>query len=186
MNDSFGEGVRLFLSCRDKCSDSPLYVADAIEFSAFWIAELADRHWKAALDAMENGNMKEARAEKDKTVELLLAVDGILAAHPERNLNDWVELARAAADTPELKDKYEADAKRLVTIWGGAQEDYAARMWAGLIKDYYIPRLEKHLDGQDKAAMAPWKEEWLAAPYESSSIADPEPLETAVALIECK
>ena len=186
INDSFGEGVRLFLSCRDKCSDSPLYVADAIELSAFWIAELADRHWKAALDAMENGNMKEARAEKDKTVELLLAVDGILAAHPERNLTDWVELARAAADTPELKDKYEADAKRLVTIWGGAQEDYAARMWAGLIKDYYIPRLEKHLDGQDKAAMAPWKEEWLAAPYESSSIADPEPLETAVALIECK
>ena len=186
MNDSFGEGVRLFLSCRDKCSDSPLYVADAIEFSAFWIAELADRHWKAALDAMENGNMKEARAEKDKTVELLLAVDGILAAHPERNLTDWVEVARAAADTPELKDQYEADAKRLVTIWGGAQEDYAARMWAGLIKDYYIPRLEKHLDGQDKAAMAPWKEEWLAAPYESSSIADPEPLETAVALIECK
>ncbi len=183
INDDFGKGVRLFLSCREKCADSPLFVADAIEFSSYWIAELADRHWLAALDAMEKGDKETAVKEKDKTVELLLAVDSLLAAHPERNLTDWVELARAAADDPALKDRYETDAKRLVTTWGGAQEDYAARMWAGLLKDYYIPRLEKHLEGQDKAAMLPWKEEWLATPYKTTSVADPDPLGTAARLV---
>lgn len=183
INDDFGKGVGLFLSCREKCADSPLFVADAIEFSSYWIAELADRHWLAALDAMEKGDKETAVKEKDKTVELLLAVDSLLAAHPERNLTDWVELARAAADDPALKDRYETDAKRLVTTWGGAQEDYAARMWAGLLKDYYIPRLEKHLEGQDKAAMLPWKEEWLATPYKTTSVADPDPLGTAARLV---
>lgn len=183
INDDFGKGVGLFLSCREKCADSPLFVADAIEFSSYWIAELADRHWLAALDAMEKGDKETAVKEKDKTVELLLAVDSLLAAHPERNLTDWVELARAATDDPALKDRYETDAKRLVTTWGGAQEDYAARMWAGLLKDYYIPRLEKHLEGQDKAAMLPWKEEWLATPYKTTSVADPDPLGTAARLV---
>ena len=184
INEEFGEGVKLFLSCREECADSPLYVADAIEFASFWLAHVADLHWLVALDAIEKGDMTLGKEKLDKTVELLTAVDRLLASHPERNLTDWVEMARAATDDPALKAAYETDAKRLVTTWGGAQEDYAARMWSGLIADYYIPRLYKHFEGQDKAAMLPWKEEWLASEYVSKTVPFENPLEEAVLLIE--
>jgi len=184
INAEFGEGVKLFLSCREECADSPLYVADAIEFASFWLAHVADLHWLVALDAIEKGDMVLGKEKLDKTVELLTAVDRLLASHPERNLTDWVEMARAATDDPALKTAYETDAKRLVTTWGGAQEDYAARMWSGLIADYYIPRLYKHFEGQDKAAMLPWKEEWLASEYVSKTVPFENPLEEAVLLIE--
>ncbi len=183
INDEFAEGLKLFLSAREECADSPLYVADAVEFTSFWLAHVADRHWLIALDAIENGDMKLGKEKLDKTVELLTAVDRLLASHPDRNLGDWVNLARAASDNPQLKNHYEADAKRLVTVWGGAQEDYAARMWSGLISDYYIPRLQKHFEGQDKAAMRPWKEEWLNTPYTYSVKPFENPLEEAVLLL---
>lgn len=184
INDEFAEGVKLFLSCRQECADSPLYVADAIEFAAYWLAQVADTHWLVALDAIEKGDMKLGKEKLDKTVELLTAVDRLLASHEDRNLQDWVDMARAASCNPELQNQYEADAKRLVTVWGGAQEDYAARMWAGLISDYYIPRLQKHFEGQDKAAMRPWKEEWLATPYEYCVKPYDNPLEEAQKLID--
>ena len=136
------------------------------------------------LDAIEKGDMELAKEKLDKTVELLTAVDRLLASHQDRNLWDWVDMARASSDDPKVKIQYEADAKRLITVWGGAQEDYAARMMSGLISDYYIPRLHKHFEGQTKADMEVWKKEWLETPYESSVIPFDDPLAVAVSLVE--
>ena len=184
MNGEFAEGLKLFLSCHGECKDSPLYVADAIEFASYWIAHVADCHWVVGLDAIEKGDMELAKEKLDKTVELLTAVDRLLASHQDRNLWDWVDMARASSDDPKVKIQYEADAKRLITVWGGAQEDYAARMMSGLISDYYIPRLRKHFEGQTKADMEVWKKEWLETPYESSVIPFDDPLAVAVSLVE--
>ena len=72
--------------------------------------------------------------------------------------------------------------KRLITTWGGWQEDYAARFWSGLIKDYYIPRLEIHFS--EKAdMMEKWKEEWINTPYHSNTKPFDSPLEVAKELI---
>lgn len=66
-------------------------------------------------------------------------------------------MARDWGKTDLEKDAYEANAKRLITTWGGFQEDYAARFWSGLIKDYYIPRMKLYFSEQ-RADLDRWEE----------------------------
>lgn len=147
--------MEIFLSLSDKCKNSPLYFNDAIEFVSLWLGELADRHYEKALKL---GKTDKGREELRKTVALLTDVDRLLASHPLHKLDNWLSFARGADCSAVEQDAREANAKRLITTWGGWQEDYAARFWSGLIKDYYIPRLEIHFS--EKAdMMEKWKEE---------------------------
>ena len=68
-------------------------------------------------------------------------VDALLNTHPSFMLGPWLSDARAVGDTPEEADYYERQAKTLLTVWGGpVLNDYANRMWGGLVKDYYAER----------------------------------------------
>ena len=81
------------------------------------------------------------------------------------------------------KDAYEANAKRLITSWGGIQEDYAARFWSGLIKDYYIPRIQLYFTkGRNK--IREWEEQWITSPWSNSTTPFDDPVEAALSLIE--
>lgn len=184
INDGFAEGLRLLLSCREECKDSPLYVSDAVEFASYRLAGVADRHWRACLEAIEKGDMHLAKGELDRTVAMLGDVDRLLASLQDRNLRDWVDMARAASCDLQIQRQYEEDAKRIITVWGGDQEDYAARMMSGLVSAYYIPRLLKHFEGQSDEEMRKWKEEWLACPYDSSAEPFEDPLAAAASLID--
>lgn len=182
INDDFRKAVELFLECADECSGSPLYLNDAVEFSALWLGELADRHYVKALEALETGRKKEAETGLDRTVSILMSVDRLLASHPDYSLAEWVGYARAAASDHMLKDRYEANAKRIITTWGGFQEDYAARFWSGLIADYYIPRLEVYFsEGQEKLDL--WEESWIQRPYTGRTEPYGSPVEKARKLI---
>ena len=179
IDDDFGKAVEIFLSLSDKCSDSPLYFQDAIEFASLWLGELADRHYEKALQL---GRTEKGRAELKKTVAILSNVDRLLASHSLHRLDWWLTYARGTEGSQLEKDHREANAKRLITTWGGWQEDYAARFWSGLIKDYYIPRLEIHFS--EKAKMLDeWEEEWINTPYHSNTKPFDSPLEVAKELI---
>lgn len=182
INDNFGEAVKLFLECGDECSGSPLYINDAVEFTALWLGEIADRHYVKALRALADGKKKDAQTELESTVTVLNEADRLLASHPDYKLSKWVGYARAAALENRDKDKYEANAKRLITTWGGYQEDYAARFWSGLIADYYIPRLETYFSyGQEK--LDDWEEKWIQSRYTGETEPYENPVEKAKELI---
>jgi alpha-N-acetylglucosaminidase len=176
INDDFGKAAELFLGYADKCADSQLYMNDAVEFASLYIAELADRHYEqvlAGVDAQEN---------LAKTVELLKVVDGLLATHPDYSLEKWVDYARLHGADEAKKDRYESNAKRLITTWGGWQEDYAARFWAGLVGDYYIPRIQIYA-AEGAAAVDAWEENWIMTPWESTEKPYDNPVETALETI---
>ena len=162
INDDFGKATELFLGYADKCAGSQLYMNDAVEFAALYLAELADRHYEKAL---EKG--RGAKAEVAKAVEILEVVDKLLATHPDYSLRMWVDYARAYGADQQQKDLYEANAKRLITTWGGWQEDYAARFWAGLVGDYYIPRIQKFFS-EETSELDQWEENWIMSPWTSS------------------
>jgi alpha-N-acetylglucosaminidase len=177
INDDFGKATELFLSYVDQCSGSQLYMNDAVEFAALYIAELADRHYENALQ-----NPKEAQEEVAKTVELLQVVDKLLATHPDYSLRLCVDYARAQGQDENQKNLYEANAKRLITTWGGWQEDYAARFWAGLVGDYYIPRIQKYFS-EEAAEIDQWEENWIRTPWNSTVSPYENPIEVAMETI---
>ena len=132
---------------------------DAIEYASYYLAAKADDCYKRALKEDSLGNRVAAMQQLDRSVEILLDVDKLLASHPLYRLEEWI------------------------TTWGGFQEDYAARFWSGLIKDYYIPRMKLYFSEQ-RADLDRWEENWIKAPWHNTSTSFEDPLQSAIKLVE--
>ena len=168
-NDTYFRAVEDFLSCAPQLKDSPLYRSDALLFAAQYIGAKADNLYRKALQAKAAGNRARAKQLVDKVIQLLLQADKLLASHPTDRLSRWIDAARTAAATPQERMQYEMDAKRLITSWGGIQQDYAARYWSGLIKTYYAPRIKLFFAGSKKKELNNWEKNWLKQPYNADS-----------------
>lgn len=73
--------------------------------------------------------------------ELFADLDRLLSTNTSYLLGKWLEDAKSFGDTPEKQAYYEKNARTLLTIWGGPiLNDYANRLWAGLVSDYYAKR----------------------------------------------
>ena len=184
-NDTYFRAVEDFLSCARQLKDSPLYRSDALLFAAQYIGAKADNLYQKALQAKAVGNRARAKQLVDKVIQLLLQADKLLASHPTDRLSRWVDAARTATATPQERMQYEMDAKRLITSWGGIQQDYAARYWSGLIKTYYVPRIKLFFAGSKKKELNNWEENWLKQPYNGDTEKPfNDPLATARQLIQ--
>ena len=182
INENFNEAVECFLSCSDELSKSQLYRNDAIEFASYFIASKADILYSTALAYDKAGKKDEAAETLAQVVEMLNEVDKLLASHTNMNLEMWVNHAKTSARNAAEAKQYETDAKRLITTWGGFQEDYAARFWSGLIKDYYIPRIQMYFS-DDRANLDAWEENWINSEWKNSSVPFENPVEKAKELV---
>ncbi len=181
-NDAFMQGVEEFLSASEDLCSSQLYRNDAIEVAAYYLAVKADKLYSKVLETKAAGNVPTAFEDLNKVIEILTEIDRLLAEHPTMQLQSWVNHARNMGSTKELKDKYETDAKRLITVWGGFQEDYAARFWSGLIKDYYIPRILINFSNK-QSELNEWEDNWVKTPWVNTTKGYENPLEAALNLV---
>jgi len=172
----FLKGVENFLASSEELKESELYRNDAIEMAMLYLGIKADAYYKQALDAKAANNTAVTKAAGEKAISILQDIDRLLASHPNDRLQPWVNFARLHGKTTEEKDYYESNAKRLITTWGGVNEDYAARLWSGLIRDYYIPRIRQHLF-EPNADIDAWEEAWIKKP----GVSDITPFEDPVA-----
>lgn len=91
--------------------------------------------------AYKNKDVKEMKRQVKIANQLFEDADRLLSTHPSFMLGPWIADARALGTTPAEKDYYERQARTILTIWGGpVLNDYANRMWGGLVKDYYAKR----------------------------------------------
>ena len=79
---------------------------------------------------------------------LLKHCAALTACDPHSRLDNWLKAAEAWAATPQEQAYYRHDAWQLITIWGNAPvlNDYASRLWSGLITHYYAPRWELFIE----------------------------------------
>ena len=103
--------------------------------------------------AYKNRNLREMERQVEIANQLFADVDTLLNTHPAFMLGPWIEAARDWGTTDEEKDYYERQARTLLTIWGGpVLNDYANRMWGGLVGDYYAKRWNLFFEAVIKAA----------------------------------
>jgi alpha-N-acetylglucosaminidase len=156
----FQSAVNNFLACSAQLKQSQLYRNDAIKLASIYLGIQADHYYKKALSAQKAGKKDQKKEAEDKVIRLLTSIDRLLVSHPESRLSQWVQKARSRGKTAAEKNYYEQDAKRILTVWGGRINDYAAKMWSGLIRDYYIPRVKMILSG-DKDQLESWEQAWI-------------------------
>ena len=105
--------------------------------------------------ACRAGELAAAREKGDQIKALLLEVDSLAAQRPEFSAERWLEQASAWGRTPEEKQYYRDNAWHLLTTWGGTPSlnDYANRLWSGLVRAYYLPRwalfIQRHLEAME-------------------------------------
>ena len=74
-------------------------------------------------------------------------MDELLVNHPTKDLKHWLDYSTNKSNHDlDLQSYYEKNARRIVTIWGPPVDDYSARIWSGLIRDYYLPRWQFYFE----------------------------------------
>lgn len=146
-SEDFLKGIESFSSAAPAMKDSPLYEVDLIEMAVYYLGVKIAEQYKTAQEAYINYNDKVGDEATANTLAMLKAMDKLLQSHPTYRLDRWLDFARKHGSTDEIKDYYESNARRIVTVWGPPVDDYAKRIWAGLIGEYYHERIRLHLDG---------------------------------------
>jgi alpha-N-acetylglucosaminidase len=78
----------------------------------------------------------------NELLQLISQWDQLLSTHESYLVGKWVsEAVRWAIDDQE-RELFAYNAKNQITLWGpnGEISDYASKNWAGLVKEYYLPR----------------------------------------------
>lgn len=184
----FFQAVEAFLSCAPELKDSPLYRADAIELASIYLSLKAEENFRLAREAQQH-NIDSPAVQQvfDHGVQLLSETDRLLSSHPVDRLERWTNFARAHGTTKAQKDYYESDARRIITQWGGGIRDYSGRMWSGLIRDFYIPRLQAErqaLLANKQFNFDQWETPWIMASGTSPLAPYANPVQTAQSLVQ--
>lgn len=151
-NTNFLAAAERFLSVADAFTNAPLYCADAVERGALALSLKADAWYALAKrsHAARDTNVFERAAAR--TLELLMQVDRLMEAHPYHRLERWIDFARAHATNPDEQRLYEASAKCIVTYWAHGVQNYSARVWGGLVRDYYREWIRLEFDAMRRGA----------------------------------
>ncbi|MCM1502903.1 MAG: alpha-N-acetylglucosaminidase [Bacteroidales bacterium] len=147
-NEHF-EAIEAFISCSDELGDNQAYRTDLAYWAGIYAFGKADILVEQINDCYLHGDTAGAEKLEADFRKLMLMADSFLESNPISRLERWTDFAKSWGTTPEESGKYETNARRLVTIWGPGKgpdglDDYACRIWSGLIRDYYLPRWENY------------------------------------------
>ncbi|MBQ2298751.1 MAG: alpha-N-acetylglucosaminidase, partial [Bacteroidaceae bacterium] len=108
---------------------------------------------------------------RDEFMKLIEDIDMLLNTNKHFLLGTWTEMARAIADEVEGTTESDCDwlelenARTLITTWGeevnanrGGLRDYSYRQWAGMLKDFYLPRWEYFFNNNMTSPPGGWFE----------------------------
>lgn len=187
LSPSFFKAIESFVEASGQMKDNPLYLVDLAEFTALYLGGKAELLVKAIDKQYEIGDtVRAVKFEKDFE-HIMLGMDALLSTHPTLRLERWIDFAHKQAVTPEQRRQYERNAKRIVTIWGPPVDDYSARVWSGLIRDYYLPRW-KHYFASRKTGesfdFAAWEKNWVESEGCSSQTPPTDVVNTARSLMD--
>ncbi|HTY39182.1 MAG TPA: alpha-N-acetylglucosaminidase C-terminal domain-containing protein, partial [Bacteroidota bacterium] len=174
------EAIRLHLSCADQFKTNRLFQNDVIEMVTQYAGVTVDSLLRKAGEFYRSSKFGLQDTTVAQSMRLMHRMDDLLALRPDRRLERWIDDARRWGKTEKEKNYYEMDARRQVTVWGGPDlSEYAAKVWSGLIRDYYAERWKLYyeaLKNYSRPDLAEWQEQWITTPGKLSrqkSAADP-------------
>lgn len=136
----FFSAIEKFALAAPEMKDNKQYVIDLTDLTAQYAGGKMEILMQNVIQAAKWGELAKIDSVAQLYNDIAIRLDQILASHPIYNLQRWIDFARSHATTPAEADYYEMNAKRIVSVWGPPINDYSARIWSGLIRDYYLPR----------------------------------------------
>ena len=163
-NDSFYQGIEELAQAAIGMKDSPLFTYDFVQWVTAYVGGKLEILTHQIEQAYDDKDIQRAMTLEKLFESLMLRMDALLSAFPTTNMQHWINFARAYGKDTKDADHYESNARRIITIWGPPVDDYSARIWGGLVRDYYLPRW-KHYFAQKKSGVkfdfAKWEAHWV-------------------------
>ncbi|MBR5092157.1 MAG: alpha-N-acetylglucosaminidase [Bacteroidales bacterium] len=134
-NDRLLEAIRLLM---EKPSERYGYEYDLVNLLSQWMGNRFMDLRNAFTVAYKAGDTAAMQRAYRAAERLTLDADRLLCSLAEFNFHHWIIDARRWGDDLQLRDYYETQARVLLTVWGGpVLNDYANRLWGGLLEEYY-------------------------------------------------
>jgi len=168
----FRRAVEKFLSCAEQLRAQELYRNDLIELVGQSVGGSVDKRLLEACEAHKSGQSDVRDRKAQESLDMLLRIDALMNLRPDRRLETWSNDARSWGRSPDEAVYYDENARLLITYWGWKElEDYASRVWSGLIRDYYVGRWRTFFHGLKTGrpeSLDIWEQTWLSTPYSPS------------------
>ena len=135
-NDRLLEAIWLLM---EKPSERYGYEYDLVNLLSQWMGNRFMDLRNAFTVAYKEGDTAAMQRAYHAAERLTLDADRLLYSLAEFNFHHWIyEARRWGGDDLQLRDYYETQARVLLTVWGGpVLNDYANRLWGGLLEEYY-------------------------------------------------
>ena len=135
-NDRLLEAIRLLMKNPSKRYG---YEYDIVNLLSQWMGNHFMDIRNAFTEAYKAGDTVAMQRACHAAGRLMCDADLLLCSKREFSFPQWVSDARRwGGDDTALCDYYGIQAHTLLTVWGGpVLNDYANRLWGGLLKDYY-------------------------------------------------
>lgn len=149
-NATLFRAIRLLMK---QPSKSAAYQYDVANLLSQWLGNHFMEVRDAFTDAYRAHDLQSMSTLKDMALNLIQDASDLLNEVPSCNMFEWIRAAEAWGTTPDEKHYYQTQARTLLTIWGGpVLNDYANRMWALLLDNYYRMRWVYFFNEVEKAA----------------------------------
>jgi alpha-N-acetylglucosaminidase len=135
--------ARLLIGCAGRAAVPDPLERDVVDLVGHVLAQGSRVHIRAMLRAFRERDAKAILARLASFERDLLDLDELAGTRAESSVGGWLAAARGWGGTPDEADVMERDARSLVSVWGhqsSGLHDYSGRHWAGLVRDYYLPR----------------------------------------------
>ena len=144
LNDDYFEAYECLVKDSTLARTSPLFCQDLIEGVSLYTSGKLHSLVTGIGGLISAGDKNLAQYKLKTLRSLMTKCDAILSKHVLHSEERWEKMAALATNNPDVRERYIRDARRLVTIWDDTLtlNDYSARMWSGLMRDYYLPRWE--------------------------------------------
>lgn len=175
LRPEFFQAIESFAAARG-LSGNDRYRMDLAELAALYAGGKAEFLTRHIDQAYQRGDTAQALRLQSRFAATLRGMDSLLRAHPTLSLGRWLGFARQAARTPEQARQYARNARRIVTVWGPPVDDYSARVWSGLIRDYYLPRWQHYFaarNARENFDFSAWEQAWVERGAQPLSPASP-------------
>lgn len=185
---AFYKGIEDLTKTAAQMKGNRLFEYDFREWAVAYAGGKAEWLTQQIEDAYLMEQTERAAQLEQQFVALMEGMDRVLYRHPVSDLQRWIDMARKhSPENKQLADYYEKNARRIVTIWGPPVNDYSARIWSGLIRDYYLPRFQFYFESKRSGKpfdFRKWEGNWVE---NTKGLSQPktggDPFDEAIALV---
>lgn len=126
----------------DLIVDNELFKHDVVDVTRQFLQNKIELIYPQIKDAFTAKDLKKLTKIQIIFESILNDLDDILQTNEHFLLGKWIKSARSIASNELEELLYEYNARNQITMWGpnGQIVDYAYKQWAGVVRDYCLPR----------------------------------------------